>query len=145
MDRTIFDIGAISSGNLHQIFSYLEPKDLCCVSATCKQWRVLSQDKASSRQWKSFYKQRWLPTTKQETSTRCWQTEYGSKMKRVNSWHHKHYQQDNLYGHSKTVQCLGIIPGRHLIATGMPCHCSPAQQLSTAFHGIEGPYIQCCD
>lgn len=112
------DIGDISSGNLHQIFNYLEPRDLCNVSATCKHWRLLSQDQASSKQWKSFYKQRWMPTLQQVTSTKCWQSEYGSKMKRVNSWHHKHYQQDNLYGHSSAVQCLGIIPGCRLVATG---------------------------
>ncbi|KAL0022798.1 hypothetical protein WJX79_009380 [Trebouxia sp. C0005] len=39
-------------------------------------------------------------------------------MKRVSCWSRKHYQQDSLYGHSSGVQCLGIMRGHGVAATG---------------------------
>ena len=115
-------ITALPAGSLHQIFGYLPPKDLCCVSATCKQWRELSHDQASNMSWKHFYEQRWTTVCSQNTPHVYWQTEYGSKMKRVGSWTHKRYQQDSLYGHSGGVSCLQIIKGQGLVATGRSPH-----------------------
>lgn len=112
-------ITALPAGNMHQIFNHLHPKDLCCVSATCKYWKELSHDQASNQAWKHFYEQRWLPVQAQGTARVCWQTEYGSKMKRVSCWGQRHYQQDSLYGHSSGVCCLGIIKGQGLVATGV--------------------------
>lgn len=111
-------ISALAAGNLHHIFSYLPPKDLCRVSATCKHWRDLSHDQAANRAWRYFYEQRWITLRAQEQHSTCWQTEYGSKMKRVSCWSRKHYQQDSLYGHSSGVQCLGIMRGHGVAATG---------------------------
>ena len=111
-------ITAIAAGSLHHIFSYLPPKDLCCVSATCKHWRDLSHDQAANKAWRYSYEQRWSTLRAQQSSSICWQTEYGTKMKKVGCWSHKHYQQDNLYGHSSGVQCLGIVRGHGLVATG---------------------------
>ncbi|KAL3152980.1 hypothetical protein ABBQ38_012009 [Trebouxia sp. C0009 RCD-2024] len=118
MEETSVSITALPSGSMHQIFGYLPPKDLCCVSATCKHWRELSHDQASNKAWKAFYEQRWTTVHAQNAVHVCWQTEYGSKMKRVYSWSHRHYQQDSLYGHSRRVSCLQIIKGQGLIATG---------------------------
>lgn len=118
MEEESVSITALPTGSMHQIFSYLPPKDLCCVSATCKYWRELSHDQASNMSWKHFYEQRWTTVRSQSSPCVCWQTEYGSKMKRVSSWTHKRYQQDSLYGHSGGVSCLQIIKGQGLVATG---------------------------
>ena len=124
MEAEAVSITALSAGNMHQIFNHLLPKDLCCVSATCKYWKELSHDQASNKAWKQFYEQRWLPVHAQGTPRVCWQTEYGSKMKRVSCWGQRHYQQDSLYGHSSGVCCLRIIKGQGLVATGAhPCCC----------------------
>lgn len=125
MEQESVSITALPTGSMHQIFGYLPPKDLCCVSATCKHWRELSHDQASNKAWKSFYEQRWTTVHAQNTTRVCWQTEYGSKMKRVCCWSHKRYQQDSLYGHSSGVSCLQIIKGQGLVATGM----SPSLQV----------------
>ena len=115
-------ITGLPTGSMHQIFGCLPPKDLCCVSATCKHWRELSHDQASNTSWKHFYEQRWTTVRSQNTPSVCWQTEYGSKMRRVGSWSHKRYQQDSLYGHSGGVSCLQIIKEQGLLATGRSSH-----------------------
>lgn len=75
-------INNLPPGILHGIFGCLGPRELCVVSATCRLWRQLNQDKAAKGLWKTFYTSRWrvLGATGEDV---CWQTKYGSKMKQV--------------------------------------------------------------
>lgn len=36
-------------GVLHNIFAYLGPRDLCCVSVTCRLWAALNRDGAANQ------------------------------------------------------------------------------------------------
>eukprot|EP00882_Tetradesmus_deserticola_P033194 GHRQ01037894.1.p2 GENE.GHRQ01037894.1~~GHRQ01037894.1.p2 ORF type:complete len:111 (+),score=22.91 GHRQ01037894.1:12-344(+) len=71
---------------LHGVFSYLGPKELCCVSCTCLLWRRLTRDRVSNSTWKHFYTQRWSVTPSTAEGV-CWQSKYGSKMKQVGLLH----------------------------------------------------------
>ncbi len=48
-EHGVLCIQALPSGLLHGIFSFLPPRDLCAVSATCKYWRHLNQDDAANQ------------------------------------------------------------------------------------------------
>lgn len=106
-------INVLPAAVLQYTFSFLGPKELCCVSATCKSWRGLNRDVVANRLWRSFYSSRW----RVGNDVSCWQAKYGSKMLMLKSWTGK-YQQDNLYGHKAGVRCVKLLPAQNLLATG---------------------------
>jgi len=42
-------ISVLPAGALHHVFDYLEPRSLCAVGATCRQWRGLQGDAAANQ------------------------------------------------------------------------------------------------
>ncbi|KAK9845078.1 hypothetical protein WJX74_010356 [Apatococcus lobatus] len=107
----------LPSGALHQIFSFLGPKDLCQVGATCRDWRALTIDAATNQTWAAFYRGRWrLPQAAMLGPTR-WQEVYGTKMRLAQAWHGR-FKQDLLYGHRGGVRSTALLPSCQLLASG---------------------------
>jgi hypothetical protein len=42
-------ISVLPAGALHRVFDFLEPRSLCAVGATCRQWRGLQGDAAANQ------------------------------------------------------------------------------------------------
>ncbi|BDA51263.1 probable E3 ubiquitin ligase complex SCF subunit sconB at N-terminal half [Coccomyxa sp. Obi] len=123
MEEHVVNINMLPAGLLHTIFNSLGPRDLCSVSATCKQWRHLNQDAAANKTWQGFFEQRWRPfllgSTLQveQKGDSTWQARYGNKMRAQRVFGGR-ARQDTFYGHKAGVRCLALLPSCNLMATG---------------------------
>ena len=66
--------------------------------------------------WSAFYEQRWARPCALAAGV-TWQARYGRKL-RTQAAYGGRARQDNLFGHRAGVRCLGLLPGRNLLATG---------------------------
>ncbi len=69
--------------------------------------------------WSAFYEQRWAAPACPLAAGGTWQARYGRKV-RTQAAYGGRARQENLFGHRAGVRCLGLLPGRDLLATGAP-------------------------
>ncbi len=75
--------------------------------------------RARAQAWSAFYEQRWAAPACPLAAGATWQARYGRKV-RTQAAYGGRARQENLFGHRAGVRCLGLLPGRDLLATGAP-------------------------